>query len=134
VSGIEVEAQANIGRGTWVELAANLGRGRALDDEAALDDMAADTVSVGLRTALTSTLLVFGRVARYGEDDRPGPSEVAAPGHTNVDVGASWAPHPRLEVRGLVRNLLNQEYYASPDPRFVLAPGVNGAVTVVLKY
>ena len=36
--------------------------------------------------------------------------------------------------RGAVRNLLNDEYYASPDPRFVFAPGINGFVTVAVKY
>jgi outer membrane receptor protein involved in Fe transport len=37
-------------------------------------------------------------------------------------------------VRGAIRNVLNEEYYASPDPRWVYAPGINGAVTVAVKF
>ena len=76
---------------------------------------------------------MFGRLANYAEDNRPGVSEIAAPGHLNLDFGVSWAPLKRFEVRGIVRNALDEEYYASPDPRFVLAPGVNAAVTFVIK-
>jgi len=59
---------------------------------------------------------------------------VWAPGHTNLDLGATWFASKHVEVRGAIRNLLNQEYYASPDPRFVLAPGLNGFVTLQVKF
>jgi hemoglobin/transferrin/lactoferrin receptor protein len=134
VKGFEAEAQASVGGGLWVEFAAQIGRGTALDDDGDLDDISPDTVSVGVRKAVTEALLGFVRVTKSADDGRPGPSEIAAPGHTNLDFGATWMPHRRLEVRGLMRNALNQAYYASPDPRFVLAPGINGAVTVVVKY
>ena len=78
--------------------------------------------------------MAFGRIAIYADDDRPGPSEIDAPGHTNIDLGASWTPNRRIEIRGQLRNLLNQDYYASPDPRFVPAPGINGSVTVAIRY
>ena len=84
-------------------------------------------------TLLVGAVVASSRVARFATDDRPGPSEIAAPGHTNVDVGASWL-WARIEVRGAIRNVLNRAYYASPDPRFVLAPGVNGFVTIGFKY
>jgi outer membrane receptor protein involved in Fe transport len=79
-------------------------------------------------------LSAFARLAFYADDDRPGPSEVPAPGHTNLDVGATWAIHRRLVIQGSIRNVLDETYYASPDPRFVLAPGVNGFVTVRIRY
>ena len=56
------------------------------------------------------------------------------PGHTNLDLGATWAPIKHIEIRGAIRNLLDEEYYASPDPRFVAAPGINGFVTVRVKF
>ena len=40
----------------------------------------------------------------------------------------------RPERRGIVRNLLNEVYYASPDPRFVLAPGRSISVTAVVQF
>jgi outer membrane receptor protein involved in Fe transport len=52
----------------------------------------------------------------------------------NVDAGATWIVGKRLEIRGAIRNLLNETYYASPDPRFVPAPGVNGFITVRVKF
>lgn len=134
ILGFEAELQANLGANYWVEFAAQAGRGRALDDNANLDDISPNSVSLGVRKAITSELMAFARFAVHADDDRPGPSEIAAPGHTNFDLGASWVPHRRLEIRGQVRNLLNQEYYASPDPRFVLAPGVNGSITVAVRY
>ena len=76
----------------------------------------------------------FEAAPAYAEDDRPGPSEIVAPGHTNLDLGATWAVHRNLEIRGAIRNLLNEEYFASPDPRFVPAPGVNGFVTVRVRF
>jgi outer membrane receptor protein involved in Fe transport len=56
------------------------------------------------------------------------------PGATLVDLGAGWKIRPQLELRGQVRNLLNDEYYASPDPRWVLAPGRSASVTAVVQF
>lgn len=133
VRGFEVEAQADLGHGYSLEFGAQVSRGVALDDDAALDDISPDLFSVSMRKAFAADVLVFMRLANYADDDRPGPSEIVAPGHTNLDAGVSWFLSRRVELRGSVRNLLNQEYYASPDPRFVLAPGINGAITFVLK-
>ena len=35
---------------------------------------------------------VRARSPNYADDDRPGVSEIDAPGHFNLDFGASWAP------------------------------------------
>lgn len=132
--GVEFEAQAGLGAGFSLEAGAQVGRGLALDDREALDDISPDSASLVLRKAQTSTLMWYIRIAAYADDGRPGPSEVAAPGHTNLDVGATWAITSKLELRGTVKNALNQDYYASPDPRFVSAPGINGAMTLSLRF
>ncbi len=134
IRGMEFEVQADAGHGISFELAAQIARGTALDDDADLDDISPDTFSVLVRKMLGTRASAFVRLAIYADDDRPGPSEVEAPGHTNLDLGATWSIHRRIELRGAVRNLLNDEYYASPDPRFVAAPGINGFVTVAFKY
>ena len=134
VKGFEFETQADLSRGFSLEVAAQIGRGHAIDDDAALDDISPDTISFVVRKAFTSRIGAYVRVANHADDDRPGPSEIAAPGHTNLDLGASWQAIRGLEVRGLVRNLLNEQYYASPDPRWVYAAGINGAVTVAVKF
>lgn len=132
--GFEVEARSQLGRGWSVEIGAQVARGRALDDEAYLDDISPDTISVLGRKEFGDRVYAQARLAFYAEDDRPGPSEVEAPGATLLDVGAGWRPAPKVELRGLVRNLLDDEYYASPDPRWVLAPGRSVSLTAVLQF
>jgi outer membrane receptor protein involved in Fe transport len=77
---------------------------------------------------------VYARLAVFADDTRPGPSEVQAPGATLLDVGAGWRVTRHFELRGLGRNLLNDEYYASPDPRFVLAPGRSVSLTAIVQF
>ena len=134
IRGVEFEAQAEAGRGIAVEFASQISRGRALDDASPLDDISPDNLSVMIRKSFGEQVLAFARFAAYADDGRPGPSEIAAPGHTNLDFGASWAMSRRFELRGALRNVLNDEYYASPDPRFVLAPGINGFLALSVKY
>ena len=74
------------------------------------------------------------RARVYSKDNRPGPSEIAAPGATLLDIGAGWRIVPQLELRGQLRNLLDDEYYASPDPRWVFAPGRSASLTAVVQF
>ena len=39
-----------------------------------------------------------------------------------------------LELRGAIRNLLNDAYQSSAGPRWVLAPGRHGSVTIVVAF
>lgn len=134
IRGFELEAQADLGHGFSTQIAGQVGRGTLRDDGSRLDDISADQFSLQLRKAIGQQFSAFLRLAVYADDDRPGPSEIVAPGHTNLDLGATWAFHKNLEVRGTIRNVLNETYYASPDPRFVLAPGLNGFVTVRVRF
>ena len=132
--GFEVEARSDLGRGYSIEVGTQISRGRALDDNAALDDISPVTFSVVGRKQFTDGIFALGRIGVYAKDDRPGPSEVAAPGATLIDAGAGWRIVRGLELRGYVRNLLNETYYASPDPRFVLAPGRSASLTVAVQF
>jgi outer membrane receptor protein involved in Fe transport len=91
-------------------------------------------MSILVRKTIGTRAMTFVRLAAYAKDDRPGPSEIEAPGHTNLDLGATLSITPKVEIRGALRNLLNEEYYASPDPRFVLAPGLNGFVSIGVRF
>jgi hemoglobin/transferrin/lactoferrin receptor protein len=132
--GFEVEARAELGHGYAIEVGTQISRGRALDDDAALDDISPVTVSVLGRKQFTDGIFALARLGVYAKDDRPGPSEVAAPGATLIDAGAGWRIVRGLELRGYLRNLLNEAYYASPDPRFVLAPGRSASLTVAVHF
>lgn len=134
IRGFEIEAQRDLGDGYSVQFMASLARGTALDGDTDLDDISPDTVSVVGRKEFRAGLYTQARLAFHAEDNRPGPSEVAAPGATLLDVSAGWRVRPALEIRGTVRNLLNDEYYASPDPRWVLAAGRSASLTAVVGF
>lgn len=132
--GFEVEARTDLGHGYSVEIATQIARGVALDDnETFLDDIAPVTFSVLGRKdfgqAYAQTRLAF-----QTEDKRPGPSEIAAPGATLWDLGGGWRLTRNFELRAIVRNLLDDTYYASPDPRFVLAPGRSANFTFTASF
>jgi outer membrane receptor protein involved in Fe transport len=141
IRGIELELQADLGQGFSLEMSGQTSRGKALDDnpgagntEPWLDDIGPDTVMATLRKRITDKGSAHVRLALLKKDERNGPSEIDSPGVTLLDAGGSWWLSPHLELRALGRNLLNREYYASPDPRFVLAPGRHGSVTFVVQF
>jgi outer membrane receptor protein involved in Fe transport len=133
IRGFEIESQMEIGWGLTGELAAQIARGLLLDDDTFLDDAPPDNVSLQLRKAIGRG---FGqiRVAQFASDRRPGPTEVAAPGYTLVDLSGGVPLTKHLDLRALVRNVLDETYYASPDTRFVFAPGINASVTAVVRF
>jgi hemoglobin/transferrin/lactoferrin receptor protein len=132
--GFEIEARSELGKGYSIEIAAQIARGRALDDSAHLDDISPAGFSVVGRRDFTDRVYAQTRVAWYADDNRPGPSEIAAPGSTLMDLGAGWRLVRQLELRGQLRNLLDDDYYASPDARWVLAPGRSVSLTAVLQF
>ncbi len=132
--GVEVEARAEMGRGYSLELAAHTARGIALDDRAHLDDVSPASVSVVGRKSFGERAYAQARFAVYAEDDRPGPSEVVSPGATLFDLGGGWRASRYLEFRAVARNLFDEKYYASPDPRWVYAPGRSASITASLQF
>ena len=130
--GFEIEARAEAGQGFSIEGGVSIGRGTALDDGAHLDDVSPDTVFVMLRQDFgpTKKAYVQARAAVSAADRRPGPSEIEAPGSTIIDLSGGWQLARRVELRGIIRNALDDEYFASPDPRWVYAPGRSASLTL----
>ena len=134
LQGFEVEATSQLGQGYSIEVGGQVSRGRALNDSAFLDDISPASFSVMARKDFNERIYAQTRLAWYAADDRPGPSEIAAPGATLLDAGAGWQFMPQFGLRAQLRNLLDDEYYASPDPRFVLAPGRSVSLTAVVQF
>jgi outer membrane receptor protein involved in Fe transport len=131
--GVEVEARTDLGAGYSVELGFQRSSGIAVGDDAALDDISPATYSLlGRKQFGRGYALVH--LAVSADDDRPGPTEIAAPGSSLVDLGGGWRISGRIEVRGLVRNLFDDDYYASPDARFVLAPGRSVLLSATVQF
>ena len=132
--GLEFEGRVDVFGRTSIEILAQTSRGRALDDNAFLDDASPDNVSLVARKEFGASAWFQARLARYAKDDRPGPTEIATPGYTILDVGLGSKIGSRIEARLNARNLTNAEYYASPDARFVLAPGRSASVSLTARF
>ena len=134
VRGFEFEARTALPWDVALEVGTNIGRGEALDDDVNLDDISPDTFSVLVRKDFGQRAFAQMRAAFLADDDRPGPSEVAAPGATLIDLGGGFRFAKYVELRANARNLLDDAYYASPDPRWVWAPGRSASVTLAFQF
>jgi hemoglobin/transferrin/lactoferrin receptor protein len=132
--GFELEARTELGGGVALEGGASIGRGTARGDKAALDDVSPGTLFVIARKDFGARVFGQVRASFTADDDRPGPSEVAAPRARLVDLSGGWRLARGLELRGVVRNLLDEDSYASPDPRWVYAPGRSGSLTLAFNF
>lgn len=130
--GGEVELDADLGSGWTLALRGHTADGRA--DLAPLNDIAPATVSMTLRGAVGRRLTAYVRTAASARDDRPGPSEVRAPGFVDAGAGIGLRVGRHLELRGAARNLLNQQYYASPGMKWVYAPARSGSLTTIVRF
>ncbi len=132
--GVEFESQISLPWRLSIEAAAQLARGRAGSTNTALDGITTETGSVQLRRAIGARAFAQMRAAWFADDDRPGPTERIVPGYTLVDLSGGATLGRHLEIRGLIRNLFDAEYYASQDIRAVFAPGRAGSLTAVVRF
>ncbi|HVL67810.1 MAG TPA: TonB-dependent receptor [Vicinamibacterales bacterium] len=132
--GFEFEARTEIGAGWSMEGGINIGRGVAPLTGASLDDVAPDSVFVMGRYDFGQTVFAQVLASYAARDDRPGPGEVAAPAARIVDASGGWKLSRRIELRANARNIFNETYYASPDPRWVYAPGRSGSLTLAFQF
>jgi outer membrane receptor protein involved in Fe transport len=131
--GVELEAQTDLSHGLVVDLSAQVSRGQDAADGTPIDDVAPDSIAVVMRHA-SGRLASYLRAAALARHDAAGPSEVPTPGYVALDAGVVWHWSPRFELRGLGRNLLDQQAYANAGPRWVYAPGRNGSLTFSLTF
>jgi hemoglobin/transferrin/lactoferrin receptor protein len=133
VRGAELEARAALPRGFAISATAQASRGRDEDDGTPIDDIAPESVSLVARHSLRG-VSSYLRASVFASHRSAGPSEVPTPAYSLVDAGASWRIRPRLQLLGVMRNLLNEAFYSSAGPRWVYAPGRHGSVTIVLEF
>lgn len=131
--GVELEAQAELGSGFSLGISAQVERGTTLDDDLPLDDIPSESITLDAHKTLGRGFVQL-RAAAFARDSRPGPNEIEAPGYAIVDLAGGFRFFEWLQVQASIRNLLDQEYYASSDPRFVLAPGISATFTTMLRF
>lgn len=133
IRGVELEVLADLPGRTTVEVAATVQRGTAADGRTALDGISAPTLSTQVRRALGRRGYAQLRAGWIRRDDRPGPTERLVPAATLLDAGAG-ATIGGLELRLLMRNLLDWSYLASQDVRAVAAAGRSASLTAVIRF
>ena len=133
IRGVELEIATELPRDVNVELGFQSQSGVALEDDVALDDLSPMTFFVQVRKNLGLRAFVQARAAFYAEDDEPGPTEIETPGYGLLDISAGYELDERLELRFLGRNLFDASYPVSPDARAVLAPGISGLVSLLVR-
>lgn len=126
--GVELEAFFPVAQRLSARAGLALARGTADGND--LDDIPAPNASLEMRWAHARGY-VFGELRSFGDDDRPGPTELPREGATPIDLGAGWRFGPAAELRIIVHNAGNAEYYAGADEIADLAPG--RSVTVMLS-
>jgi iron complex outermembrane receptor protein len=132
--GLEFESQIDLPWRLSIEAAAQMARGRAGSTRTALDGITTETGSLQLRRTIGVRAFAQARAAWFADDDRPGPTERVVPGYTLVDLSGGATVSRHLEVRALIRNLLDQDYFASQDVRAVFAPGRAASLTAVVRF
>jgi len=133
IRGIELELQTELPREINVEVAFQKQSGLALDDDTALDDISPVTFFVQVRKDLGARAFVQARAAFFAADEDPGPTEIETPGYGLLDLSAGYELDERLELRFLGRNLFDVSYPVSPDARAVLAPGISGLISILVR-
>ena len=134
VRGVEVETQVDLPWRLTLDGGFQVARGRALDPEADLDGITTETGSLLARRPIGARAYAQARVAWFAEDDRPGPDRARRQRLHPGGRGGGVTIVEYLELRGLVRNLFDDEYFASQDVRAVLAPGRAASITAVVRF
>ena len=130
IRGIELEAQADLGRGFSAELGAQAAEGRSLDDDAPLADIPAEGLTLTLRKAWGTRGAAWVRATLRDARDDPGPTEKPIPGYGVLDAGGTLRLAKGLEARLVLGNAFDHSYFETPDELAVLAPGLRASLTL----
>jgi outer membrane receptor protein involved in Fe transport len=98
-------------------------RGRIRDDNSFAADIPPESASLSIDHELTERLVWGARLFLAARDQAPGPTETATPGYGTVDFLFGYRVSSRLDLRFILRNLLDKQYPATSDALAVNAPG-----------
>ncbi len=120
IEGLELEGSTLLSPHLSMQVALSAGRGEA--DGSAVDDIAPAGGYLTLRWSVEKGY-VFGRAGAFLRDDEPGPTEAERAGYFVADVGGGLHLTEKLEVRLLVNNILDRDYFESASELAVPATG-----------
>jgi iron complex outermembrane receptor protein len=132
--GIELELQADLGRGFTAALGLQAASGRALDDDAPLSDVPAEGLTLTVRRGFGTRGVIWGRALLRAERPDPGPVEQVVPGFARFDLGGVWRLTGNVEAHLTAHNVFDTDYLGSPDELAVLAPGRSVILTLSAEF
>jgi iron complex outermembrane receptor protein len=133
IRGLELEAQFDVRWGLSLELTAQAAQGEALHDDAALDDVPSEALSLALHKRIGQGAAMLRTVFR-ARDDAPGPNEIVTAASGVVDASLMWRWQPHVEMRLALGNLLDADYRRSPDDQATRAPGRSAVLTLAASF
>lgn len=133
IRGLEAEAQARLPWKLSLEATVHFIHGELREDGAAIDGVPPETFTLRLRRDF-GRAWAWVRAAAYGALEDPGPTEQKRAGYALFDAALGVHLGSKVELRLVGRNLLDEAYLASPDPRAVLAPGITGILTLGVRF
>ncbi len=134
IRGVEIETQAELRGQVTLHVVAGLAEGETRDDGLPLDDIQPESLAVRLRKGFGERGFFQVRGAYFGQDDEPGPNEVASGSYELFDATLGWKATPNLELQLLLRNLLDESYALGTDRRSPVAPGVSGSLSALATF
>ena len=132
LEGVELEGQWQVAEAWSIESGAVWTRGRA-DSGDAIDDQPAPWGFLGARRSF-SRGYAFARVALHLAKDDPGPTELERDGYTLVDLGGGFRLTEAVELRLMVRNALDEEYFGAADNAADESPGRSFTLGVTGRF
>ena len=133
IRGVEVESHFLVTGGWGLKAAAQWLRGESEEGDA-LADIPPRSLGFHVSKRISERAQIQLRSTLFDRDDRPGPTEVATPGHVRFDLLGRVRLGRLVSLVGEMRNLLDKDYPASPDSRSPLAPGRSGGFMVLFDF
>lgn len=130
IRGAEMESNLEVGRGFTARLSLGVTRGRLLADASPVADIPPASAVLTLDQRLNDRFWWRLRVAAYGRDSSPGPTEKTTPGCGVADASAGLKLWSGLEARLSLRNIFDKQYPATSDEAAVDAPGRNATLVI----
>ncbi|MDX1388961.1 MAG: TonB-dependent receptor, partial [Acidobacteriota bacterium] len=132
--GFEAEGDVSFGKTFSGRAALNWARGEVADDGSFPDNVPAPSIRFSVHHRPTESWWWRAGYAYTFKDDRPGPTEQNTPAFGILSASGGYVVSDHLEIRVILKNLLDETYPASPDDDAVPGPGLSAALALAGRF
>jgi outer membrane receptor protein involved in Fe transport len=104
-----------------------------VDDDKPIDDIPPESLTLQVRKGF-GPAFAQARWVVYAGNNHPGPTQIAQPGYSLLDLGAGYSFAEHFKFQAYVRNVLNKSYLNTPTSGSTLAPGISATLTGFVRY